>query len=68
MQPSQQLTNLQQELLKIYSYDIKENDLKEIKRILLRYFAKKASDEADKVWEEKGLTNEDMDRWLNEDS
>ncbi len=26
------------------------------------YFAKKASNEADKIWEEKGYSNDDMDK------
>jgi hypothetical protein len=50
------LTNLQLELLRIYSRTVDEKDLNEIKRLLGRYFANKASDLADKVWEEKGLT------------
>ena len=36
------LTNIQQELLKIYSKNIKNEDLENVKIILARYFAKKA--------------------------
>ncbi len=60
------LTNLQKEILKIYSTDIEEQDLKDLKTILAEYFAKKSIKEADKIWTEKGLSNQDMDRWLNE--
>jgi hypothetical protein len=38
-----------------------------IKRYLARYFAFKAIDEADQIWDQKGYTNETMDQWLNED-
>ena len=54
----QPFTNLQLELLKIYARRLPENDLLEIKRMLAQYFMDKASDLADKVWEEKGLTEE----------
>ena len=60
------LTNLQQELLKIYSTDINEKQLEEIKQILIKYFAKKAMDKADKFWGEKKFKNDkDMENWLN---
>lgn len=63
---STQLTNLQQELLKIYSTNIDDQELIEVKQMLGNYFAKKAIEKADKVWDEKGLTDDDMDTWLNE--
>lgn len=61
------LSNLQLELLKLYSSDISEADLLHIKHYLARYFAFKAIGDADKVWDEKGYTDETMDQWLNED-
>ncbi len=61
------LSNLQQELIKLYSADIEEADLLHIKRYLASYFANKAIDEADKIWKEKGYTNGTMNEWLNED-
>jgi hypothetical protein len=63
---AQPLTNLQLELLKLYSTNLDQKDLVEIKRMLAHYFAQRAIKEADKIWEEKGLTNEDMEKWLNE--
>jgi len=38
----------------------------EIKRILVNYFTGKLTAEADKVWKEKGLTDNDVDKWLKE--
>lgn len=58
------LTNLQVELLKIYSLDVSDQDLKAIQRLIARYFADKASDEMDKLWQENGWTNETMNEWL----
>jgi len=43
-----------------------DQDLLEIKRILANYFAGKLTAEAERIWNEKGLTNEDMDKWLKE--
>ena len=63
---AQPLTNLQLELLKLYSTNLDKKDLVEIKRILAKYFAQRAIKEADKIWEEKGLSNDDMEKWLNE--
>jgi hypothetical protein len=64
---AQPLSNLQQELLKLYSTDIDEADLVHIKNYLAKYFANKAIQEADKIWEIKGYTNDTMKQWLNED-
>jgi len=61
------LTNLQQELIKLYSFDLPESDLLNIKRLLAKYFAQKAIAEADKIWDEKEYTNETMKEWLNSD-
>ncbi|WP_282779479.1 hypothetical protein [Phaeodactylibacter xiamenensis] len=60
------LSNLQIELLQLYSQDVSDEDLIAIKRMLAMYFADKASDEMDKLWTEKGWTNETMDNWLED--
>lgn len=62
------LSNVQMELLKLYSTNLSEEDLKELKLLLARFFAKKSIRLANEIWDEKGLTDEDMDRWLNESS
>jgi hypothetical protein len=66
MPTATKLTNLQQELLKVCSRNVSEKELIEIKDLLANYFAEKAIKGASKMWDEKGLTNEDMDNWLNE--
>lgn len=62
------LSNVQIELLKLYSTDLSEEDIKELKLLLAKFYAKKSIKLANKIWDEKGLTDEDMDRWLNEPS
>ncbi|MEL6721355.1 MAG: hypothetical protein AAFP82_21830 [Bacteroidota bacterium] len=65
---NQPLTSLQLELLKIYSFGIKDEQLLEIKQLLVRYFADKATEEADRLWDEKGWTNDTMRGWLKDES
>ncbi len=60
------LSNLQIELLKLYANGVSDKQLLEIKWMLVQYFADKATEEMDKVWEEKQLTKEDMINWTNE--
>ena len=67
MSAARPLSNIQQELLKLYSADIAESDLLHIKRYLASYFADKAIKGADKIWDEKGYTNDTMNQWLKED-
>lgn len=65
MQP-QKLTNLQLELLKIFSYQLNQQQLIEIKNLLAHYFADQATQEMDKLWEENNWDNNTMTNWANE--
>lgn len=62
-----QLTNLQLELLRVFQYELPDNQLIEIKNLLSNYFADKATEEIDKVWKDKGWNNDTMDNFLNTD-
>lgn len=59
------LSPLQLELLKLYSTEMTPAELRELKQELARYFAGKAIAAADQVWDERGLSNEDMDAFLD---
>ncbi len=59
------LSNIQVELLKLYSTDLSETDLSELKEQLAQFYAKKAIYSANEKWKEKGLSDNDMDNWLN---
>jgi hypothetical protein len=59
------LSNMQLEILKLFSTDLDKQELKELKDQLSEFYAKKSIENADRVWKEKQLTNEDMDKWLN---
>ena len=61
----QPFTNVQLEILKAFSRNLSDEDLKEFRRTIAIFFAKRATDTADKVWEEKGWTDADVERMLN---
>ena len=44
------LTNLQQELLKLYAQQVSETDLQNIRELIGRYFADRLTSLADKAW------------------
>ncbi len=58
-------SNAQLELLKLFSSDLSPVDLEELKRILLAFKFKRVTQLADKIWEEKEWTEEDMKEMLH---
>jgi hypothetical protein len=66
METTGKLTNVQIELLKLFQYNLPEKQLAEIKNILAKYFAKSATSEMDKLWNEQGWDNETMKNWAIE--
>lgn len=63
---TEKLTNLQVELVKLFAYQVPDNQLTEIKDLLAKYFAEVASKEMDKLWEENQWNDQTMEDWLNE--
>ncbi|MCD4697948.1 MAG: hypothetical protein K8S16_17125 [Bacteroidales bacterium] len=61
------LSNLQLEILKLYSTNLDKTELTELKNQLADFYAKKSIGNANRVWKEKKLTNDDMDKWLNDE-
>ena len=59
-------SNMQKELLKLYSTDIPDVQLKEIKLLLSNYFADKATEEMDNLWEKNNWNDQTMNQWVNE--
>jgi len=66
MTQSKKLSPLQLELLKMYSMNHTEEDLLEIKRMLGRYFAKKLRRKVDTAVKAKGITQQDLDNWIED--
>ena len=61
------LTNLQVEILKLFKVNQSEEELIEIRDMLANYFLQKATENADRVWIEKGYNEETIQALLNDD-
>lgn len=68
MESSPQIKTLNQyqlEILKLFSRKLNDNDLLEIKRLIVKYLAGKVTDMADEIWDKNNWTDEDMEKLLN---
>jgi len=63
MTAQKKLTNLQLELLQVFSRELPEEQLLEIRQLLAKYFAQKVDEEMDSLWQERGWTEETMRQW-----
>ncbi|HVU56633.1 MAG TPA: hypothetical protein VHD83_16330 [Puia sp.] len=54
------LSNVQAELLKLFSAEIPESHLLELKKVIAKFLLDKARDKADTVWDEKGYSDEKL--------
>lgn len=66
VQPTSHLSNLQLELLKLYPFDVSDEEIKDIKKILADYFSRKIDQEMDKLWDEKGWNDQTIEYWKTE--
>ena len=62
--PAPPLSNIQIELLKLYSVGVSDEILLELKKIMSKFLMQKMRDEADKVWFEKGYSETHINEWL----
>ncbi len=62
----QPLNAAQIELLNSVAYLDKEEDLRELKNTLARFFAKLADKELDRLWEEGVINEEVIEQWGHE--
>jgi hypothetical protein len=61
--PAPPLTNLQLELLKVFSRPVADEDLLAIRQLISAYFARKATELADAARDEQGLSEATTDTW-----
>ena len=60
------LNSTQLEILKLFSQPLNENELKEIKTLLVKHLSEKLSRKVGTISDQKGYTQTDFDNWLNE--
>ena len=58
------LNHNQLEILKLFTREMEEKDLIEIKRLIVSYLASKITNMADDLWEANNWTDHDMERLL----
>ncbi len=63
----QPLSNLQVELLQLYSTGISDDYLLELRDLIAQFLFEKARDRADQIWEQKGYDETTLKQWLNQD-
>ena len=61
---AQPFTNVQLELLKVFSHQVEDTALLELRQMLAQFFAQRAIAAADTAWDENGWTDADVDRLL----
>lgn len=66
MGTTKKLSNIQLELLKIFSFDLSEKQINEIKVILTKYFADNISDQMDELFKDKNWGEDQIERWSKE--
>jgi len=62
------LTNVQAELLKVFSRQIPNEDLLELRQVMAKFLLQKARQRVDVIWEQKGYDNSIMSQLLSEDA
>jgi hypothetical protein len=60
----QPLTNVQMELLRLYSTGISDEQLLELKEVISRFLFEKAMDLADAEWDKRGYSPATVEGWL----
>lgn len=63
---SNPLNETQLEILKLFSHEQSEEDLQEIKSLLVTYLSEKVVREADKAFEERNYTQAVFNKWKKE--
>lgn len=62
------LNPLQVSLLRLFNRPMKDEEVLTLKRILVKHYSSQLKNELERVVEEKGYTQADFDKMLNEDS
>ena len=60
------LSKLQLELLKLYPYNVSDDEVKDIKKLLAQYFSNKIDAEMNQLWEKEGWDEQTIEGWKNE--
>jgi hypothetical protein len=59
------LSNIQAELLKLFSAEIPESHLLELKKVMAKFLLDKAREKADAIWDQKGYSDDKLQQILD---
>ena len=68
MATSPRLNPIQESLLRLFDRNMSEEEILTLRKVLVKHYSDLLRAEVERVVEEKGYTQEDFDRMLNEDS
>ncbi len=66
--PSTKFSNLQLELLRLFSMDLPDEELVKVRDMIARYLLKNKIKEFSERAKEQGISQENLEKWLNEES
>lgn len=61
------LTNTQIEILKTFAYEIQDDELEDLKKVLVKFFADRIRKRTGRIWQEKNYTDQTMQNWLSDE-
>jgi hypothetical protein len=66
LKPSEKLTDAQLALIHLFNKPMSEEDMAELRTLLVQFLNKKLQQEVDKVFTEKQYSETQFDTWLND--
>ena len=64
MKTATKLNSMQQFMIQLFDRKVSSKQEDDIKKLLVNYFSKQIDDEMDNIWEERGMTQKDLDNVL----
>ena len=64
MKTAIKLNSMQQFMIQLFDRNVSSKQEDEIKQLLANYFSKQIDDEMDNIWNERGMTQKDLDKTL----
>jgi hypothetical protein len=65
IQSTTELTNVQSQLLKMFAYNLPDEEWVDLQKTLAHFFAQRIRKRTGQIWIERGYTNTTMNNWLN---
>jgi hypothetical protein len=64
MATATKLNSMQQFMIQLFDRNVSSKQENDIKQLLANYFSKQIDDEMDEIWNERGMTQKDLDKAL----